>query len=84
MTLHEFVEQNSGIRNVFDDMKHRIRTKDKIVDLEEWHKNLESYYNDYYLISGYLMAAYDYKRICFEERLALEHELNLVVTGREE
>lgn len=83
MTLQEFVEQNNGIRHVFDDMEHRIRTKDKVAEPEEWRKNLDIYYNDYCIIYGYLMAACDYGHISFDERLALEEELILMLTGKE-
>lgn len=82
MTLHEFAERNGGIRSVLDDMEHRIRTRDKVAGPEEWRKNLDIYYNDYYMVLGYLRAAYNYGKVSFEEELALEEELILMLTEK--
>ena len=83
MTLYEFVKKSSYLNDTFEDMKYRIGEKDKIVELEKWRKNLDVIYKRYYIIMGYLKAAYDYGQISLEEDLALEDELDLVMLGKE-
>lgn len=84
MSLDEFVNQNNKYaRSVLDDMQHLAKVRDKVKEPEQWRKNLERLYNNYYILLGYIRAAHEYKHISFEESMSLERELITVLTGLE-
>lgn len=84
MTLDEFVNQNNKYaRSILDDMRHRAKVRDEVKEPEQWRKNLERLYNNYYILLGYIRAAYEYKHISSEEIMLLERELITLLTGLE-
>lgn len=84
MSLQEFVGQNNNFaKDVFDDMQSIKKVSDKVKKPEQRRKDLDRLYNSYYILWGYIEAAYEYKHISFEERTSLEDELFIVLTGQE-
>lgn len=84
MSLQEFVGQNNKFaKDTFDDMQSIKKVWDEAKKPEQRRKDLYSLYNSYYILWGYIEAAYEYKHISFEERMSLEDELFIVLTGQE-
>lgn len=84
MSLQEFVGQNNKFaKDTFDDMQSIKKVWDEAKKPEQRRKYLDSLYNSYYILWGYIEAAYEYKHISFEERMSLEDELFIVLTGQE-
>lgn len=80
MTLQEFADHNeSFMKDRLNDMKQQAVMKKTIKDPEEWRRNLDRLYNSYYIIFGYIQAAYSYRHISWQEKTLLEDELDKII-----
>ncbi|GEM_PF-3895673 len=64
-------------------MQRIKKALDEAKELEKRRSNMDRLYNSYYILWGYIEAAYEYKHIFFGERMSLEDELFIVLTGQE-
>lgn len=84
MSLREFVGQNNKFaKDTLDSMQRIKKASDEAKEPEQRRRDLDRLYNSYYILWGYIEAAYEYKHISFKERMSLEDELLIVLTGQE-
>lgn len=82
MTLQEFADHNEGfIKNRLNNMKQQTIMKETIKDPEERKYNRDRLYSSYYIVFGYIQAAYSYGHISWQEKILLEDELDKIITG---
>lgn len=80
MTLKEFLERQGGyIKDKLDEMQYHAGICDNANDPGKVKDSNDKMLNCFYVLFGYLSAAYDFGHITHEEDEAFRNELNAIM-----